>query len=86
MIMSDDEFKSKMLKHAEESSKFQAKVSTALFGDEDSQIDGLALRVKNVEKYVEDDKKFKAKVAGGLFISIPIVGAIWEYIKHKFTS
>jgi len=84
MSMSDEDFKLKMLRHAEESSKFQAKVSTALFGDEESQIPGVAKRLTDVEQYVKDDEKFKAKVAGGLFISIPVIGGIWEYIKHKF--
>lgn len=70
--------------HAQKSSEFQQKVSTAIFGDKDAEILGLAKRVKDAENYIDEDKKFKAKVAGGLFISIPIFGAVWEWVKHKF--
>lgn len=81
--MSEDEFKVKMLAHAESQEKFQQKVSTALFGDQDAQIPGLAKRVSDSEKYIEKDKKFKQKVAGGLFV-ISIAGVpITEWIKQK---
>lgn len=82
--MSDEEFKQTMLAHAKESKEFHAKVSTALFGDEDSEIIGVAKRVKNLETYKDADEKFKQKVAGGLFV-ISIAGVpLWEWIKHKF--
>lgn len=39
--------------------------------------------IQVLKSYKRKDEKFKAKVAGGIFVSIPIFGAIIEYIKSK---
>jgi len=63
-FMGDEDFKAKVLSHIEETKKFQQKVSVALFGDDDSEIVGLAKRVKDAEAYIEKDKKLKWMGAG----------------------
>lgn len=81
--MSDEDFKEKMLQHVTDTEKFQARMTTAIFGDEQAKIKGLAQRQSDTEDYIENDKKFKQKVAGGLFV-VSIAGVpLWEWVKHK---
>lgn len=84
--MTDDEFKSVMVKHISDTEKFQQKVETALFGDDDSQIPGLAKRVHDNEKYIEKDKRFKQKMAGGVAVMTPALVLAWDWIKQHILN
>lgn len=82
--MSEEEFRAKQISHMEASEKFQARMTTAIFGDEQAKIKGLAQRQQDSEDYIEKDKKFKAKVAGGLFV-VSVAGVpLWEWLKKHF--
>lgn len=65
--------------------KSLARIETAVIGDESAGIPGLAKRTKDLEDYKKSDEKMKYKVAGGLFVSVPVLGAVWKYIEtHWF--
>ncbi len=61
-----------------------ARIELAVIGDEEAGISGLAKRTKDLESYQKKDQRLKHKVAGGLFISIPIIGTAWEFVKEFF--
>jgi hypothetical protein len=67
-----------------EQEKMLREVHECLLGNAATDNPGIVKRVKALESYRDSDKKLKAKIAGGLFISVPIVGAFIEWIKHKF--
>ena len=61
------------------------RIETALLGDSEMQIDGMAKKVDSHEKYIERDKNMKAKVAGGGIVAIPLLSEFWHWIKeHLF--
>ena len=66
--------------------KSLARIETAVIGDEKAGIQGLAMRTVDLENYKKQDQRLKHKIAGGLFISVPILTAFWEYIKHKLQN
>lgn len=61
--------------------KSLARIETAVIGDKQAGIEGLAERMHKAEKYQENDKKLKNKIAGGLFISVPLLTLAWEFTK-----
>jgi len=63
--------------------KMLREVHEAVIGNPNTDTTGLIKRVKELEKYKESDKKLKNKVAGGLFVSVPIVGVVIEWFKHN---
>lgn len=58
-----------------------ARIETSIAGDEKNGIKGLAQRTKDLEDYKDKDERLKWKITGGVFVSIPIIGAIWEFVK-----
>ncbi len=61
------------------------RIETALLGDSEMQIDGMAKKVDSHEKYIERDKNMKAKVAGAGIVAIPLLSEFWHWIKeHLF--
>lgn len=82
--MSDDDFKSKMLASQAEIHSQLMRLNTAVLGDEEAEIKGLAQRTKANEDYIEKDKAFKNKVAGGLFLAVPLFGMVVEWVKKHW--
>ena len=70
------------MNHVKETRDFHIKVDTALFGDDEAEIPGLAKRVKAAEKYIETDKKLKTKIAGGIAVGTPLLVVLWDRIQH----
>lgn len=62
--MSDEDFKAKAMVHFQEQKEFQIRMETAVLGDKDAGIKGLANRVSETEKYISRDKKMKWMGAG----------------------
>lgn len=58
-------------------------IYTAIVGNADTGVRGLAYRVKGLEDYKKKDQTMKAKVVGGLAVGTPILVVIVEYLKHK---
>lgn len=69
----------------EELKKMQADISemkTALLGNPEFGVNGLAQLVKNNAEYIEKDKKFKAKAVGGLAVIQFLITVFVSYFKH----
>lgn len=61
------------------------RIETALLGDSEMRIDGMAKKVDSHDKYIQKDKELKAKVAGAGIVAIPLVSEAWHWIKeHLF--
>lgn len=61
------------------------RIETALLGDSEMRIDGMAKKVDLHERYIERDKNMKAKVAGAGIVAIPLLSEAWQWIKeHLF--
>lgn len=58
------------------------RIETALLGDSEMQIDGMAKKVDSHSKYIQRDKELKAKVAGAGIVAIPLVSEAWHWIKE----
>lgn len=56
-------------------------ITTAIFGNDKMDIEGMAHKVKRHEKYISTDKKIKWVLFG---TTIAGTGSLWAYIKTKF--
>lgn len=80
MNMSIDEFKIEI----NEIKGTLSRIETALIGDSEHGITGLAARVQANEKYIEKDKKMKWMIAGvAAFVSVILFKIIGVYDKIK---
>jgi len=55
-------------------------IYTAIVGNPNTGVTGLAQRVSKLEDYKETDEKLKAKVAGGLAIGTPILVGLYHWL------
>lgn len=58
------------------------RIETALLGDSEMRIDGMAKKVDSHEKYIERDKNMKAKVAGAGIVAVPLLSELWQWMKE----
>lgn len=61
-----------------------ARIETSISGDKNNGVKGLAERTKDLEDYRQKDERLKWKITGGIFVSVPILGFVWECLKEWY--
>jgi len=59
-------------------------IYTAIVGNQNTGVKGLASRVDSLEAYKESDEKLKGKIAGGLIIGTPILIGLYHWFLDHF--
>ena len=82
--MSDNDFKREVLMGIAKLQNQVTRLNTAVMGDDESEIQGIAQRTKKNEDYIEADKKLKWMGAGIFLVIAAYASDLKDFITHLF--